>query len=76
MVGKAMGDEGRPRAHARSSGRGLAAGMAAADHDDVEALDVERVWSGACAIARVCSDGRGRGQSIPDDSRETGAGFT
>ena len=33
---KTMGDEYRPGAQARGSGRGLAAGMAAADHDHIE----------------------------------------
>ena len=36
MVAKRVGDQRRARAHARRRGRGLAAGMAAADHDDVE----------------------------------------
>ena len=31
-----VGHQRRPRAHARRRGRGLTAGMAAADHDDVE----------------------------------------
>ena len=34
--GKAVGDERRPRAHAGGRGRGFTAGVAAADHDDVE----------------------------------------
>ena len=34
---KAMGDQRRPRAHARGRSRRLTAGMAAADHDDIEA---------------------------------------
>ena len=33
-----MGDQRRSGAHARRSGRSLAAGMAAADDDDIEAL--------------------------------------
>ncbi len=36
--GKAVGDEGRPRAHPPGSRGRLAAGMAAPDHDHVEAL--------------------------------------
>ena len=35
--GEAMGDQRRRRAHARSRSRRLTAGMAAADHDDIEA---------------------------------------
>ena len=38
--GEAVGDQRRARAHARRGGRGLAAGMAAADDDDVEAFVV------------------------------------
>ena len=34
--GEAMGDQRRPRAHARGRSRRLTAGMAAADHDDIE----------------------------------------
>ncbi len=37
--GEAVRDERRARPHARSRRRSLAAGMAAADHDDVERLD-------------------------------------
>jgi hypothetical protein len=33
-----MGDEGRPDTHSRSGARGLAAGMAATDDDDVEGV--------------------------------------
>ena len=33
---KTMGHQGGARAHARGCGRGLAAGVAASDHDDVE----------------------------------------
>ena len=36
MVAKRVGDERRARAHAGRRSRGLAAGMAAADHDHVE----------------------------------------
>ena len=36
--GEAVGDEGRASTHARGRGSGLAAGMTAADDDDVEAL--------------------------------------
>ena len=36
--GKAVGDEGGPRAHPRRGRGRLAAGMAAADHDHIEAL--------------------------------------
>ncbi len=35
---KTMGDEGGPGTHPRSGARGFAAGMAAADHDDVEGI--------------------------------------
>ena len=38
----AMRDQRRLRAHARGRGRGLAAGMPAADHDDVEAWTSKR----------------------------------
>ena len=38
MVAEPMRDQRRAGAHARGSGRGLAAGMAAANHDDIEAL--------------------------------------
>ena len=50
MVGRAMRDQRRRRAHARGRGRGFAAGVAAADHDDVEALDFEGVWSSAVPL--------------------------
>ena len=33
---KTMGDQRRPGAHARGDGRGLAAGVASADDDDIE----------------------------------------
>ena len=36
MVAKPMRDQRGSRAHSRGRGRGLAAGVAAADHDDVE----------------------------------------
>ena len=35
---KAMGDEGGPGAHPRRGARGFAAGMAAADDDNVEGI--------------------------------------
>jgi hypothetical protein len=44
-----MRDERRARTHARSNGGGLAAGVAAADHDDVE-----------CKVYGVCHRGPGK----------------
>ena len=44
-----MGEEGRAGAHARGRGGGLAAGMAAADHDDVKRvhrLELHRATKG------------------------------
>ena len=61
MVANAMRDERGLRAHARGRRRGLAAGMAAADHDDVEALIVDR-----CAIAGYVATAARRGQNNRD----------
>ena len=46
--GEAVGDQRRARAHARRSGSSLAAGMAAADHDNVEGVGIPRFVHGAC----------------------------
>ena len=45
---EAVGDQRRARAHAGSSRRGLAAGMAAADHDHVVGVGIPRFVHGAC----------------------------
>ena len=46
--GEAVGDQRRARAHAGRSGRSLAAGMAAADHDHVVGVGIPRFVHGAC----------------------------
>ncbi len=46
---KPMRDQRRGRAHARGGGRGLAAGMPATDHDDIEALIHGRGYVGQAA---------------------------
>ncbi len=51
---EAVGDERRPGAQARGRGRGLAAGMAAADDDDIEALAHRRYL--ICSRAQVKAD--------------------
>ena len=57
--GEAMRHQRGLRAHARGRGRGLAAGMAAANHDDVE---LSTAWT---LPWRAFSGGGGRGQKQP-----------
>ena len=56
--GEAVGDEGRLGAQARRRGRGLAAGMAAADDDDIEALALVWSWPVPNLFARFRQSGR------------------
>ena len=65
---KTMGDQRRPRAHARRRSRRLTAGMAAADHDDIES-GIHRM---KFLVAALVGERRGCVKALPRDvSRET-----
>ncbi len=59
-----MGEEGGAGAHARGGGRGLAAGMAAADHDDVKCAHRLELHRGPLGVFHV-KQGQGVSRETP-----------
>jgi hypothetical protein len=65
-----MGNERRPRTHTRSRSRRLTAGMAAADHDDIEPRTHRMIF----LVAALVGERRESVKALPRDvSRETWA---